>query len=61
MNIKVVVNRAHKLGMYTLSETAKGHIAAVVATANKVDTAGKPWLDLLKKVKTGLGVMKSTS
>ena len=59
--IKVVVHRAHKLGMYTLSETAKGHIAAVVATANKVDTAGKPWLDLLKKVKTGLGVMKSTS
>ena len=59
--IKVVVSRAHKLGMYTLSETAKGHIAAVVATANNVDTTGKQWLDLLKKVKKGLGAMKASS
>eukprot|EP00959_Pyramimonas_sp_CCMP1952_P453125 9467731-Pyramimonas_sp.AAC.1 len=58
--IQVVVKRAHQLGMHALSETAKGHIVAVVARASNVETTGRARCELLRKVKEDLGTTKKT-
>ena len=59
--IQVVTNRAIRLGMHTLSEGAKGHVAAVVATAMDIELHGKRWYDLLQDVKLALGKFKAAN
>ena len=59
--VKTVVTRAHRLGMCQLSEAAKGHIAAVVATAMGIELQGQPWYDLLQKVKGDLVKLKAAT
>ena len=59
--VKLVVARAHLLGMHTLSEAAKGHITAVVATAMGVELQGKQWYSLLQDVKSKLVKLKSSA
>ena len=59
--IRVVVERAQKLGMHSPSETAKGNIAAVVATVMGIDTGTPAWMTLLGKVKKGLAAIKPSA